>query len=240
MTQPINLTLYFWPTPNGHKITICLEELKEFFNYKIVPINILQGDQFGEEFLAIAPNNKIPAISIDSDAGVKSLFESGAILQFLASTSGKLLGKAQSEYWQIQQWLFWQMGGLGPICGQNHHFCIYAPEKVPYAMDRFIKETSRLYKVMDNQLAHNEYLAGDFSIADIACYPWTVNHQGQSQELENFPHLKRWFTAMANRDSVKRAYEIGKKAVEGPTKITPDSHSVLFGQSDESSRGGKT
>jgi len=166
------IDLHYWTTPNGHKITIALEELG--LPYRIVPVNISQGEQFRPEFLAIAPNNRIPAI-VDHDPAEGSapiaIFESGAILEYLADKSGKLLPKAPRERFAALQWLYWQMGGLGPMAGQNHHFSVYAPERIPYATERYVKETGRLYGVLDRQLAGRDFVAGEFSIADIAIYP---------------------------------------------------------------------
>jgi GSH-dependent disulfide-bond oxidoreductase len=204
------IDLYYWTTPNGHKITIFLEEVG--LPYTLHPINIMKGEQFDPEFLKIAPNNRIPAI-VDSEGdaeGAISIFESGAILQYLAEKTGQFLPSAVRERAEVLQWLNWQMGGLGPMLGQNHHFSIYAPEKIPYAIERYIKETARLYGVLDKRLSDREYVAGDYSIADMACYPWIVGHDLQSQNLDDFPNVKRWFEGMRDRPAVQTAYEMAK------------------------------
>jgi GSH-dependent disulfide-bond oxidoreductase len=223
------IELHYWPTPNGHKITIFLEEVG--LPYRIHPVNIGKGDQFNPDFLKIAPNNRIPAIRdlTPADGGAPhSVFESGAILVYLAQKTGKFLPDDMRARSRVMEWLFWQMGGLGPMAGQNHHFNQYAPEKIPYAMERYTKETNRLYGVLDRQLANHAYVAGDYSIADMACYPWIVPYQRQGQKLEDFPHLKRWFESMAKRPAVIRAYEKG----EGLRKegMTDEEKKVLFGQ----------
>jgi GST-like protein len=204
------IDLYYWPTPNGHKITIFLEEAG--LPYKINPVNISKGDQFKPEFLAISPNNRMPAI-VDSapldDQGPISIFESGAILWYLAEKARKFIPADNRAKVKVSEWLFWQVGGLGPMAGQNHHFNIYAPEKVPYAMERYIKETARLYGVLNKQLDGKEFLTGEYSIADMAIYPWIVPHEKQSQNLNDFPHLKKWFDKMSERPAVKKAYEVG-------------------------------
>lgn len=223
------IELHYWPTPNGHKITIFLEEVG--LPYRIYPVNIGKGDQFNPEFLKIAPNNRIPAIRDlnPADGGAPhSVFESGAILVYLAQKTGKFLPEEMRARSRVMEWLFWQMGGLGPMAGQNHHFNQYAPEKIPYAMERYTKETNRLYGVLDRQLANHAFVAGEYSIADMACYPWIVPHERQGQKLEDFPHLKRWFEVMAKRPAVIRAYEKG----EGLRKegMTEEEKKVLFGQ----------
>jgi len=202
------IDLYYWATPNGHKIPIFLEEAG--LDYTIHPINIGKNEQFQPDFLKIAPNNRIPAIvdHAPTDGGAPiSIFESGAILLYLAEKTGKFIPAEALGKVTVTQWLFWQMGGLGPMAGQNHHFAIFAPEKIPYAIDRYVKETARLYGVLDRQLAKGPYIAGDYSIADMAAYPWIVPYERQSQKLEDFPHLKRWFETMQARPAVIRAYE---------------------------------
>ncbi|MGK7957552.1 MAG: glutathione binding-like protein [Crocosphaera sp.] len=224
------IDLYYWTTPNGHKITIFLEEAE--LNYNIKLINIGKGEQFEPEFLKISPNNRIPAIVDHSptDSGEPiSIFESGAILLYLAEKTGQFLPKDIRAKMEVVQWLFWQMGGLGPMLGQNHHFCQYAPEKIPYAINRYVKETARLYGVLDEQLKDKEYIAEDYSIADMAVYPWIVPHQQQQQNLEDFPHLKRWFETVQNRPAVQKAYEIAKNLKTGST-MTEESKKILFGQ----------
>ncbi len=225
------IDLHYWTTPNGHKVTIALEELG--LPYRIVPVNISTGDQFRPDFLRIAPNNRIPAI-VDHDPAEGgapiSIFESGAILEYLADKAGRLLAKAPRARFETLQWLYWQMGGLGPMAGQNHHFSVYAPERIPYATERYVKETGRLYGVLDRRLADREFVAGEYSVADIAIYPWIVPYQRQQQRLEDFPNVARWFAAMAARPAVVRAYEIAAEINTVPT-VTAESKSVLFGQS---------
>ncbi len=224
------IDLYYWTTPNGHKITLFLEE--SGLPYTIRPINISRGEQFDPDFLRIAPNNRIPAI-VDhspSDGGEPvSVFESGAILQYLAEKTGKFLPLELRARLEATQWLFWQMGGLGPMAGQNHHFVQYAPEPIAYAIDRYVKETARLYAVLDRQLAGREFIAGEYSIADMACYPWIVPHQRQRQNLEDFPNLKRWFDSIAARPATIRAYELAESINRGPV-MDDEAKRVMFGQ----------
>ncbi|MGB9140759.1 MAG: glutathione S-transferase N-terminal domain-containing protein, partial [Aestuariivirga sp.] len=192
------LDLYYWGTPNGHKITIFLEEAG--VPYKLHRVDIGKGDQFKPEFLAISPNNRIPAI-VDNDpkggGAPISLFESGAILLYLAEKTGRFIPADIRGRAEVLQWLFWQMGGLGPMAGQNGHFNVYAPEKIPYAMERYTRETTRLYGVLNRRLADREFIAGDYSIADMASYPWIVPYKTHKQDINAFPHLKRWFDAVA-------------------------------------------
>ncbi|MDT9631157.1 glutathione S-transferase N-terminal domain-containing protein [Pseudomonas marginalis] len=207
------IDLYYWTTPNGHKVSLFLEEAG--LPYKVHPINIGQGDQFKPDFLKIAPNNRIPAI-VDqnpSDGGAPiSLFESGAILLYLAEKTGQFIPKNLRSRQEALQWLFWQMGGLGPMAGQNHHFSQFAPEKIPYAIKRYVDETARLYGVLDRRLADRAFVAGeDYSIADMAIYPWIVSHKWQSQSLEDFPHVQRWFNSIKERPATVRAYELVQK-----------------------------
>jgi GST-like protein len=224
------IDLYYWPTPNGHKITIFLEE--SGLNYQIIPVNIGMGDQFKPDFLRIAPNNRMPAIvdhdPIDGGESI-SIFESGAILLYLAEKTGQFLSTDLRIRQSVLEWLFWQMGGLGPMAGQNHHFSQYAPDKIPYAIDRYVRETNRLYGVLDRQLEGWNYIAGEYSIADMACYPWIVPHEKQQQTLTDFPNLKRWFEAMQGRLAVIRAYEKGQPFSNNPV-ITEESRKILFGQ----------
>lgn len=224
------IELYYWPTPNGHKITIFLEEAA--LEYKIFPVDIRVGDQFKPDFLKIAPNNRMPAI-IDrnpSDGGEGiSVFESGAILQYLAEKTEKFLPTNLRDRKTVMEWLFWQMAGLGPMAGQNHHFSQYAPEKIPYAIERYVKETNRLYGVLNRQLEGQEYIAGDYSIADMACYPWIVPYERQQQNLEEFPNLKRWFESIRDRPAVIRAYAKAEPFANQPT-MTEESKKILFGQ----------
>ena len=223
------IDVYSWPTPNGHKVHIMLEECG--FDYAAHPINIGSGDQFSSEFLAISPNNKIPAI-VDSDGpgGTPiSLFESGAILVYLASKAGKLLGNTDREKYNTLQWLMFQMGGIGPMLGQAHHFRIYAPEKIGYAIERYTNEAQRLYGVLDRQLAKTAYLAGDtYTIADIASFPWTRSYQNQGITLEDFPHVQRWFDAINARPAVQRGVTV--LANLRKPLIDDKAKEVLFGK----------
>jgi GST-like protein len=207
------IDLYYWTTPNGHKVTMFLEETGT--PYKIIPINIGKGEQFAPEFLAIAPNNRIPAIVDHAPAdggGPLALFESGEILLYLAEKTGRFLSPELRQRHDTLQWLFWQMGGLGPMAGQNHHFSAYAQEKIPYAIKRYVGETGRLYGVLNKRLADREFIAGnDYSIADMACYPWIVPYERQQQNLDGFAHLKRWFNAVAQRPATQRAYALVEK-----------------------------
>ena len=224
------IDLHYWTTPNGHKITIFLEEAA--LAYKVIAVNIGKGEQFTPGFLQIAPNNRIPAIvdHAPADGGAPiSLFESGAILQYLAEKTGKFLPADIRGRTDVLQWLFWQMGGLGPMAGQNHHFNRYAPEKIPYAMERYIKETNRLYGVLNKRLVDREFMAGPYSIADMASYPWIVPHEAQGQNLDDFPHLKRWFDAIGQRPAVQRAYAVADQFKSAPV-MTDEAKKVLFGQ----------
>jgi GST-like protein len=224
------IDLYYWPTPNGHKITMFLEEAD--MPYTIVPVNIGKGEQFAPQFLAISPNNRMPAIvdhaPLERGSAI-SVFESGAILLYLADKSERFIPSDARGRVEVLQWLFWQMGGLGPMAGQNHHFSRYAPEKIPYAIERYVKETSRLYGVLDKRLADREFLAGAYSIADMASYPWIVPHEAQGQNLNDFPHLKRWFEAIENRPATARAYERGAD-LSSDAPLSEEARKVLFGQ----------
>lgn len=206
------IDLYYWTTPNGHKISLFLEETG--LPYRIHPINIGKGEQFAADFLKIAPNNRIPAI-VDHDTAdgqPLSLFESGAILLYLAEKTGQFIAKDLRGRQEVLQWLFWQMGGLGPMAGQNHHFNRFAPEKVPYAIKRYVDETARLYGVLDKRLADRPFVAGEaYSIADMAIYPWIVPHAFQQQDLADFPHLKGWFERIQARPATQRAYALVDK-----------------------------
>lgn len=224
------IDVYYWTTPNGHKITIYVEEAE--IPYRIVPVNIGTGDQFQPDFLNIAPNNRIPAIidhaPVDGGAAI-SVFESGAILQYLAEKTGKFLSADLRGRTEVMQWLYWQMAGLGPMAGQNHHFVQYAPEKIPYAIERYVKETNRLYGVLNKRLADREFVAEAYSIADMAIYPWVVPYERQGQKLEDFPHLKRWFETIQARPAVQRAYQVAQEINERPV-VSDASRSILFGQ----------
>jgi GST-like protein len=230
------IELHYWPTPNGHKITIFLEEAG--LEYRIATVDIGKGEQFRPDFLKIAPNNRMPAI-IDpapADGGAPvSVFESGAILLYLAEKTGRFIPADLRGRVQTLEWLFWQMGGLGPMAGQNHHFSHYAPERIPYATERYVKETNRLYGVLDRQLEGRAFIAGEYTIADMACYPWIARYDRQSQNLEDFPNLHRWFQAIAARPAVAKAYE-WEKLREHPT-MTEEEKKILFGQTATSVRG---
>ena len=232
------IELHYWTTPNGHKITIFLEEIG--LPYKIVPVNINKGEQFKREFLAFSPNNRIPAIVDHEPAdggGPLTLFESGAILLYLADKTGRFVPKDLRGRTETIQWLFWQMANLGPNAGQNNHFNNYAVEKLPYAMDRYRNEVNRLYGVLDRQLADRTFIAGDYSIADMASYPWIVPHERQGQKLEDFPNLKRWFEAVRARPAVVQAYEKAKEINPNPPGIrTAEERAILFGQTAASIR----
>ena len=225
------IDVYYWPTPNGHKITMFLEEVG--LPYEIVPVNIGKGEQFHAEFLAVSPNNRIPAIvdRAPADGGQPvSVFESGAILLYLAEKIGALLPQDLRGRVATLEWLAWQVGGLGPMAGQNHHFSAYAPEKLPYAIERYVRETNRLYGVLDRRLAQHTYVAGDaYTIADIAIYPWIVPYERQGQNLNDTPHLKRWFDAIAARPATRRAYERGK-AFSRVAPTSEEARKVLFNQ----------
>jgi GST-like protein len=223
------IDVYYWGTPNGLKIKLFLEEAG--LPYRIIPVDIGKGEQFRPEFLAVSPNNRIPAI-VDpepADGGAPlSVFESGAILLYLADKTRRFIPADLRGRTLTLQWLFWQMAGLGPMAGQNGHFTHYAPEKVPYAIERYTKETNRLYGVLDRQLAGRDYIAGAYSIADMACYPWIVSHERHGQNLDDFPSLKRWFVAIRERPATVRAYE-GVRPSYSRT-ISDEERKVLFGQ----------
>lgn len=226
------IDLYYWPTPNGHKITLFLEEAG--LDYRIVPVDITAGDQFDPDFLAIAPNNRMPAIvdHAPADGGEPlRLFESGAILLYLAEKTGRFIPADLRGRKTVLEWLFWQMGGLGPMLGQNHHFNRYAPEKIPYAVDRYVTETRRLYGVLDRRLRGRAFIAGDqYSIADMACYPWIVPWEAQAMRLEDFPELSRWFQAVAARAATVRAYARGEGFTARNEIGSEAARRMLFGQ----------
>jgi GST-like protein len=227
----MSIEYYYYATPNCHKVMVMLEETGS--PYRIVPINIAKGDQFRPEFLLVSPNNKIPAI-VDSDPPGSgkpiAVFESGAILLYLAEKTGRFLPSGTTERWEVLKWLFWQVAGLGPIAGQNTHFRFYAPEKLGYAIRRFTDETSRLYAVLNKQLADREFIADAYSIADMASYPWIVQHVKHDQNLERFPHLARWMKGISTRPAVVRAYQIADQVEPNPV-VTEESRQFLFGQS---------
>jgi len=223
------IDVYYWGTPNGLKIKLFLEEAQ--VPYRIIPVDIGKGEQFRPEFLKIAPNNRIPAI-VDTEpkggGAPLSLFESGAILLYLAEKTGRFLPVDLRGRALALQWLFWQVGGLGPMAGQNGHFNSYAPEKIPYAIERYVKETNRLYGVLDRQLAGRDYIAGDYSIADMACYPWIVPHEAHKQNLDDFPDLKRWFVSIRERPATRRTYEGVARSYS--RQMSDEERKILFGQ----------
>src|SRR5215471_16775313 len=231
------IDLYYWTTPNGHKLTMFLEETG--LPYSIHAVNINKGEQFRPEFLKISPNNRIPAIVDRSpaDGGAPiAMFESGAILLYLAEKTASFVPRSSRGRLDCIQWLFWQMANLGPIAGQNHHFALYAPEKLPYAIDRYVRETGRLYAVLDKQLADREFIVGEYSIADMASYPW-VQPERQQQNIDDFSHLKRWQEAIHARPATVRAYAKAKEVNPSPAPArTAEENKILFGQSKDSVR----
>ncbi len=224
------IDLYFWTTPNGYKPLLFLEETG--IRHRVVPINISKGEQFDPAFLAISPNNRIPAI-VDHDpaegASPISIFESGAILQYLAEKTGKFLPVDVAGRAEVMQWLFWQMGGVGPMFGQSLHFSAYASEKIPYAIERYENETDRLYGVLDKRLADHPFVAGGYSIADMAIYPWILRLEREKQRVDSLPDLKRWFDDISARPATIRAYEKGKAINTQPT-VNEESKKFLLGQ----------
>jgi GST-like protein len=226
------IDVHYWTTPNGHKITMYLEEAG--VPYRLHGVDIGKGEQFKPDFLRISPNNRIPAIVDDAPEGggaPVSVFESGAILLYLAEKTGKLLPQSLRGRVAAKEWLFWQMAGLGPMAGQNHHFANYSADKIPYAIDRYVKETNRLYGVLDRRLAGRDFVADEYSIADIACYPWVLPWERQGQNLADFPNLKRWLEAIGNRPSTLRAYEKAKEVnPQYNVPMSEDAKKILFGQ----------
>jgi len=227
MNAPIEL--YYWPTPNGHKVSILLEELE--LPYTVRPINILAGDQFSPEYRQLNPNAKMPTI-VDPDGpggDPYSVFESGAIMLYLAEKTGRLLPSDPRARYRVIQWLMFQMGNVGPMLGQTHHFRQYAPESIPYAIERYTKEAARLYGVLEEQLAQSDYVAGDYSIADIAIFPWIVPYQRQGQSLDDYPHLKRWFETIQARSAVQRGLNLLSDQTVNPSNLDETARANLFG-----------
>jgi GST-like protein len=226
------IDLHYWPTPNGWKISIALEEME--LPYTVRYVNIGRGEQFEPEFLRISPNNRMPAIvdHAPPDGGPPlGIFESGAILVYLAEKSGRFLpGDLRGRY-EVTQWVMWQMGGLGPMAGQAGHFRLYAPEPVPYAVDRYTNEVNRLYGVLDRRLADRPYICGEYSIADMACWPWILPHERHGQHLDQFPNLQRWYEHLKTRPALRRGYDVGRE-IRQLSKDGPDeaARRVLFGQ----------
>ena len=234
------IDLHYWPTPNGWKISIMLEECG--LRYRLKPVNIGRGEQFAPEFLAISPNNRMPAIVDDEPAGGGapiSVFESGACLIYLAEKTGRFLPQPLRERVRVIEWLMWQMGGLGPMAGQNGHFLLYAPEKLPYAIERYGREVDRLYGVLDSQLGRTlAYVAGaDYSIADMAIFPWVRTHKAQQVDLARFAHVRRWYDALFERPAVRRGLELGKEL--RAATLTDEARKSLFGQTAQSVREGQ-
>jgi GSH-dependent disulfide-bond oxidoreductase len=229
MTEPIQL--YYWPTPNGHKISIFLEEAG--LPYEIVPVDIGAGDQFEDEFLRISPNNKMPAI-VDPDGPDGepiSLFESGAVLIYLAEKTGTFLPRSPRERYVALQWLMFQMGHVGPMLGQNHHFRQYADEEIPYAVERYTNEAARLYGVMDRRLSEAEYFVGDeYTIVDMAIFPWLRSHEKQGQKMEDYPNVNRWFAEIGNRPAVQRALKVGEDLRRDLKELDQEARDRLFGR----------
>jgi GST-like protein len=226
------IDLYYWGTPNGLKLKLFFEETG--LPHRIVPVNIGKGEQFAPEFLAISPNNRIPAMVDHHPTGGGapiSLFESGAMLLYLAEKTGRFIPNDLRGRAEVLQWLFWQVGGLGPMAGQNGHFRVYAREPLPYAIDRYTRETQRLYGVLNHRLADRTFIAGEFSIADMACYPWVVPHKAHGQNLADFPHLQRWFDAFAVRPATVRAYAEIEDPYSRKEPISDETRKILFGQS---------
>ena len=228
MPQPIEL--YFWPTPNGKKITIFLEEAE--LPYNLAPVDITAGEQFDEEYLRISPNNKMPAI-VDPeglDGGPISVFESGAILVYLAEKTGRFMPSSPRQRYEALQWLMFQVSSVGPMLGQAHHFRGYAPEEIPYAVDRYTNEAARLYGVMDARLSEVKYFVGDeYSIVDMAIYPWVASYERQGQRIEDYPNLRRWYEEMAGRPAVRRAMEVGEELRRPIEDLDEEGRDVLFG-----------
>jgi len=228
MPRPIEL--YYWPTPNGEKITIFLEEAG--FPYNLMPVDITAGEQFDEEFLRISPNNKMPAI-VDSEGPNGepiSVFESGAILIYLAEKTSRFMPSSPRQRYRAMEWLMFQVSSVGPMLGQAHHFRGYAPEEIPYAIDRYTNEAARLYEVMDRHLSEVEHFVGeDYLIVDMAIYPWVASHKKQGQKMEDFPNLRRWYEAIGKRPAVRRAMEVGEKLRRPIEDLDEEARDVLFG-----------
>ena len=230
--------LYYWTTPNGHKVTMFLEEVGA--KYQVIPVNIGKGEQFEADFLKISPNNRIPALvdhEPESRDGAISLFESGAMLLYLAEKHGQFIPSDIGGRANVLQWLFWQMANLGPMAGQNHHFVTYLTEEIPYAINRYVNEVSRLYAILDKKLENNRFICGeDYTIADMACYPWIVPHKRQRQNIEEFEHLSRWLEEIKERPGTVRAYDVAKQVNPNPQKMTEEEKKILFGQDADTLR----
>ncbi len=233
------IDLHYWPTPNGWKLSIMLEECD--LPYRMVPVNIGKGEQFAPEFLDISPNNRMPAIVDHSPAGggaPVAVFESGACLLYLAEKTDQFMPTGLRERYAVMQWLMWQMGGLGPMAGQNGHFLLYAPDKIPYAIERYGKEVDRLYGVLDAQLGRTgACVAGEYSIADMAIFPWVRTHKMQQVALANFPNVERWYNGLFTRPAVKFGLDLGKELRAGA--LTEEARKALFGQTAQSIKAGE-
>ena len=229
--EAILIDLYFWPTPNGWKVSILLEELG--IPYRVIPVDIGRGEQFAPDFLAVSPNNRIPAIVDREPEGGGdpiAIFESGAILLYLAEKTGRLVPEGTRGRFECLKWLFWQVGGLGPMAGQAHHFRLYARESIPYAVERYTNECARLYGVLDRRLEGRPFLAGDYSVADVACFPWALGHERQGVSLEELPNLARWLRAVEARPAVARGLEVGKELRPPKLELDDEARRVLFEQ----------
>jgi GST-like protein len=225
------IDLHYWPTPNGWKISIALEEME--LPYRLCPVNIGRGEQFEPDFLAISPNGRMPAI-VDHEPGdgrdPVSIFESGAILLYLAEKTGSFLPEDLRARYDVVQWLMWQMGGLGPMLGQNGHFRVYAQEPVPYALDRYTREAERLYGVLDRRLEGRDHICGEYSIADMACWPWIITYKSQGVAMDDqFPNVRRWYDALKQRPGLRRGYEAGREFGK-PGKMDPKAREILLGR----------
>ena len=220
---------YYWTTPNGWKLSIALEEME--LDYRLKPVNIGRGDQFAEQYLKISPNNRIPAI-VDHDptdgGDPISVFESGAILVYLAEKTGKFMPSDLRGRTEVMEWLMWQMGGMGPMFGQAGHFKFYAPEPIPYAIDRYAKEVLRLFGVLDQRLEGREHICGDFSIADIACWPWVLTYKAQKIDLEQFPNVRRWYDLLKGRPALRRGYKVGSDLGKPDGKLDGEARKNLL------------
>ncbi len=225
------IDLYYWPTPNGWKISIALEEMG--LDYNLIPVNIGRGDQFKEDFLAISPNNRMPAIvdhnPIDGGEPV-SVFETGAILIYLAEKTGKFLPIDLRPRMEVIEWVMWQMGGLGPMLGQNGHFKFYAPEVIPYAQERYTNEALRLFGVLDRRLEGREFICDDYSIADMACWPWIITYKRQEIDLTQFPNVKRWYDALKERPALRKGYKVGSELGKPAGKWDDEARKFLSAQ----------
>jgi len=235
------IDLHDWPTPNGHKVTMFLEE--SGLAYRLVPVDIGRGDQFKPGFLKISPNNRMPALVDHAPAdngGPLSIFESGAILEYLADKLHQFIPDDIRGRAETLQWLYWQVSGLGPMAGQNHHFARYAPTQIPYAVERYVRDTARLYAVLDQRLADREFINGHaYSIADMACYPWIVPHEAQQQDLARFPALERWYLAIHDRAATRRAYARATEIMGRNSVVDETARQILFGQDATTVRGAR-